>query len=217
MRIGVLGTGMVGKAIGGKLVELGHEVCMGSRSPGGEAATAWVAEAGAGANEGTFSDAAGFGELVFNCTPGMHAAEALEAAGAENLAGKVVVDVSNSLDFSQGRPPTLAVCNTTSVGEELQKAFPDARVVKSLNTMNAGVMVDPGAVPGDHVVFVCGDDEAAKDEVRSLLGEFGWPAERIVDVGGIIGARGTEMWLPLWLELMGSLGTAQFNIALVKA
>jgi predicted dinucleotide-binding enzyme len=217
MRIGVLGTGTVGKAIGGKLVELGHEVCMGSRTPGGEAATGWVAQAGAGANEGTFSDAAGFGELVFNCTPGMHAAEALEAAGAENLAGKTVVDVSNALDFSGGRPPTLAVCNTTSVGEELQKAFPQARIVKSLNTMNAGIMVDPSAVPGDHVVFVCGDDEGAKDEVRALLGEIGWPTERIVDVGGIIGARGTEMWLPLWLELMGSLGTAQFNIAVVKA
>jgi len=217
MRVGVLGTGMVGKAIGGKLVELGHEVRMGSRSAGGEAATDWVGEMGEGASEGTFADAAGFGELVFNCTPGMHAAEALEAAGAENLAGKVVVDVSNSLDFSAGRPPTLAICNTTSVGEELQKAFPDALIVKSLNTMNAGVMVDPAAVPGDHVVFVCGDDEAAKDEVRALLGEFGWPAERIVDVGGIIGARGTEMWLPLWLELMGALGTAQFNIALVKA
>jgi 8-hydroxy-5-deazaflavin:NADPH oxidoreductase len=217
MRIGVLGTGIVGKTIGGKLVELGHEVRIGSRSAGGDAATEWVAEAGDGASEGTFADAAAFGEVVFNCTPGMHAAEALGAAGAENLAGKTVVDVSNALDFSGGRPPTLGIVNTTSVGEELQKAFPDARIVKSLNTMNAGIMVDPGAVPGDHVVFVCGDDEGAKDEARALLGEFGWPAERIVDVGGIIGARGTEMWLPLWLELMGSLGTAQFNIAVVKA
>jgi predicted dinucleotide-binding enzyme len=216
MRIGVLGTGMVGRAIGGKLVELGHEVCMGSRSAGGDAATEWVAQAGEGANEGTFSDAASFGELVFNCTPGLHAREALEAAGAENVAGKVVVDVSNPLDFSQGRPPTLGIVNTTSVGEQLQEAFPDARVVKSLNTMNAGVMVDPASVPGDHVVFVAGDDESAKDEVRALLGEFGWPAERVIDLGGIVGSRGVEMWLPLWLGLMGSLGTAQFNIALVK-
>jgi predicted dinucleotide-binding enzyme len=217
MRIGVLGTGMVGKAIGSKLVELGHEVRMGSRAAGGEAASGWVSEAGEGASEGTFADAAEFGELVFNCTPGMHAAVALGAARAENLAGKVVVDVSNSLDFSKGRPPTLAVCNDTSVGEQLQEAFPDARIVKSLNTMNAGIMVDPASVPGDHVVFVAGEDDAAKGEVRALLGEIGWPAERIVDLGGIIGARGAEMWLPLWLELMGSLGTAQFNIALVKA
>ena len=217
MRIGVLGTGMVGKAIGGKLVELGHEVRMGSRTAGGEAATGWVAEAGEGASEGDFADAAAFGELVFNCTPGMHALDALGQAGAENLAGKVLVDVSNSLDFSGGRPPTLAVCNTTSVGEQVQEAFPDARVVKSLNTMNAGVMVDPASVPGDHVAFVAGDDDAAKDEVRSLLGEFGWPAERIIDLGGIVGARGAEMWLPLWLGLMGALGTPQFNLTLVKA
>jgi 8-hydroxy-5-deazaflavin:NADPH oxidoreductase len=217
MRIGVLGTGMVGKAIGSKLVELGHEVKMGSREAGGEAATGWVGEAGEGASEGTFADAAAHGELVFNCTPGMHAREALDAGGAENLAGKIVVDVSNPLDFSKGRPPTLGVCNDTSVGEQLQEAFPDSRIVKSLNTMNAGVMMDPASVPGDHVVFVCGNDEGAKDEVRALLGEIGWPPERIVDLGGIIGARGAEMWLPLWLGLMGSLGTAQFNIALVKA
>lgn len=216
MRIGVLGTGMVGKAIASKLVEVGHEVRMGSRTAGGEAATGWAAEAGEAASEGDFADAAAFGELVFNCTPGMHALDALGAAGAENLAGKVVVDVSNPLDFSGGRPPTLAVCNTTSVGEQVQESFPDARVVKSLNTMNAEVMVDPARVPGEHVVFVAGDDESAKDEVRSLLGEFGWPAERVVDLGGIVGARGAEMWLPLWLTLMGSLGTAQFNLALAR-
>jgi predicted dinucleotide-binding enzyme len=215
MRIGVLGTGMVGSTIGTKLVGLDHEVMMGSREAGGEKAQAWVGEAGAGASEGTFADAAAFGELVFNCTAGMHSLAALEAAGPTNLAGKVLVDVANPLDFSQGFPPSLAVSNTDSIGEQIQRALPESRVVKALNTMNCSVMVDPGVVRGSHAVFVCGEDAAAKDQVAELLGTFGWPRERILDLGGIRSARGMEMYLPLWLELMGALGTGTFNIGVL--
>ena len=169
MRIGVIGTGSVGKTIGTKLVELGHEVTMGSRSATNEQAAEWAASAGAGASHGTFADAAAAGELVFNCTAGMVSLEALGAAGEENLSGKVLVDVSNALDFSKGRPPTLSVCNDDSVGEQIQRAFPEAKVVKALNTMNAGVMVAPASIPGEHDVFVCGNDDGAKAQVSELL------------------------------------------------
>ena len=215
MDYGVLGTGMVGQAIASKLIALGHEVKMGSRQAGNEKAVAWAATAGTLASEGSFADAAAFGEVVFNCTSGTGALAALEAAGSENLRGKVLVDVANPLDFSHGMPPSLSVCNTDSLGEQIQRALPEVRVVKSLNTMNCELMVDPGLVPGDHAVFVCGDDPAAKAEVSRLLGEFGWPPARIVDLGGIAAARGTEMFLPLWLLLMGARGSAQFNIAVV--
>ena len=212
MRIGVLGTGAVGRRIATKLVELGHEVTMGSRSTEGNSLREWLDTVGDRARGGHFADAASTAELIFNCTSGEFALEALVAAGAENLAGKVLVDVSNPLDFSRGMPPTLSVCNDDSLGERIQAAFPGARVVKALNTMNNQVMTDPARVPGEHNVFVCGEDEAAKAEVGGLLREFGWSEGQIVDLGGISAARGTEMYLPLWLRLMGSLGTPDFNI-----
>jgi predicted dinucleotide-binding enzyme len=214
MRIAVLGTGMVGQALGTKLVGLGHEVMMGSRDAGNERAVAWTREAGEGAGEGAFADAAAFGELILNCTAGTASLEALGAAGERNLSGKVLVDVANPLDFSGGMPPTLAICNDDSLGERIQATFPEARVVKALNTVNCQVMVDPGRVPGDHVTFVSGDDEDAKREVAELLQSFGWPRERIVDLGGIRAARGVEMYLPLWLSLYGRLETGDFNVGL---
>jgi predicted dinucleotide-binding enzyme len=217
MEIGVLGTGMVGRTIATKLASLGHEIRMGSRKAGNEDAVAWVTEAGKGASEGTFADAAQFGELVLNCTAGVASVDALTAAGADNLADKVLVDIANPLDFSQGMPPTLAVCNDDSLGERIQATFPEARVVKTLNTMNCQVMVDPARVPGEHSVFVSGDDDSAKREVTALLGGFGWPKERIIDLGGISTARGTEMYLPLWLSLYGQLQTGDFNIGVIRA
>jgi predicted dinucleotide-binding enzyme len=141
VKIGVLGTGVAGTTISTKLLALGHEVMLGSRTADNEQAAAWVASAQKGARQGTFADAAAFGELVFNCTSGTASLEALGAAGEENLAGKVLVDVANPLDFSQGRPPRLSVCNDDSLGEQIQRAFPDAKVVKALNTVNVGVMV----------------------------------------------------------------------------
>jgi predicted dinucleotide-binding enzyme len=214
MRIAVLGTGMVGRTLGSKLVELGHEVRMGSRSAGNENAAEWAAGAGAGA--GDFADAAGFGEMILNCTSGTASLDALAAAGAQNLAGKVLIDVANPLDFSRGFPPTLTIANTDSLGEAIQRAFPEARVVKALNTVNCAVMVDPRRVPGDHVLFMCGNDDGAKRDTLSLLGEMGWPAERVVDLGDITGARGMEMYLPLWLRLMVTTGSADFNVTLAR-
>jgi predicted dinucleotide-binding enzyme len=215
MQIGVLGTGMVGKAIGSRLVSVGHEVKMGSRTPDNESAAEWVAEAGETASQGTFADAAAFGEVVFSCTSGGASLDALRAAGAENLAGKVLVDVANTLDFSQGRPPSLLVTTKESLGEQIQSEFQEARVVKTLNTVNCDVMVDASLVPGDHDMFVSGNDEAAKAEVRSLLGDFGWPAERVIDLGDITCARGQEMYIVLWLRLWGVVGGSRFNIKLV--
>jgi 8-hydroxy-5-deazaflavin:NADPH oxidoreductase len=198
VRIGVLGTGTVGRTIAAKLRELGHDVLVGSRTAGEDAVP--------------FADAAAHGELVFNCTAGSASLEALGAAGEENLTGKVLVDVTLPLDFSQGSPPRLFVCNDDSLGEQIQRAFPEARVVKTLNTVNAAVMVDP--IPGTNL-FVCGNDEEAKAQAGKLLQSFGWPADAIIDLGDISNARGTEMYLPLWIRLMGALGTARFNISVV--
>jgi predicted dinucleotide-binding enzyme len=212
MNIGVLGTGSVGRTIATKLVELGHRVTMGSRSADGEALLEWVRGAGEKGLGGAFAEAASDGELIFNCTAGTASLEALAAAGAENLDGKILVDVSNPLDFSKGFPPTLSVCNDDSLGEQIQAAYPEARVVKALNTVNHQVMTQPGRVPGAHNLFLCGDDESAKAEVTILLEGFGWPAESILDLGGIDAARGTEMYLALWVRLMKKLGIADFNI-----
>jgi 8-hydroxy-5-deazaflavin:NADPH oxidoreductase len=212
MRVGVLGTGSVGRSIAGKLVSIGHEVMLGSRTADNENAEKWVAETGAGASQGTFADAAAYGELLFNCTSGDGSVPALQSARPEDLAGKTLVDVSNALDFSQGRPPSLFVCNTDSLGEQIQRAFPELKVVKSLNTMNHEVMVEPEKVPGDHEVFVCGNDDAAKAQVVELLQGFGWPAERVVDLGDLSAARGTEAYVILWLRLWGAFGTPHVNI-----
>jgi predicted dinucleotide-binding enzyme len=217
MRIGVLGTGMVGNAISSKLVELGHEARMGSRNADNEDATRWASEAGERGSAGTFADAAKFGEIVFNCTAGLHSLDALEAAGVENLDGKLLIDVSNALDFSDGSPPAVGVGNTDSVGERIQAAFPGTRVVKTLNTVNCDVMVDPSIVPGEHVMFMCGDDDAAKGEAAELLGEFGWPGERIIDLGDIAQARGPEMYVSLWIRLMDEMGGFHFNLGLHRA
>jgi predicted dinucleotide-binding enzyme len=212
MRIAVLGTGNVGRTIAGKLVELGHEVTMGSRSATGEALTAWVEQTGGRGAGGTFAEAAAASELLFNCTAGGASLAALQAAGADNLDGKVLVDVANPLDFSAGMPPTLSVCNVDSLAEQIQTGFPGARVVKALNTVNHLVMTDPSRIPGEHNVFVCGNDEAAKAEVTGILESFGWPRESVIDLGEISAARGPEMYLPLWLRLFGALGTNELNV-----
>ena len=216
MRVAMIGTGVVGQTLGARLVGLGHEVRMGSRHAGGDQAVAWATAAGAAASEGTFADAAAFGEVVVNATAGSVSLDALRAAGVGNLSGKVLVDVSNPLDFSQGFPPTLSVCNTDSAGEQIQRAFPDARVVKALNTVTADVMVNPALMPGGHAVFVCGNDPDAKATVAGLLRGFGWSEGDIVDLGDISNARGLEMYLALWVRLMGHVRTRHFNIRLVR-
>jgi predicted dinucleotide-binding enzyme len=216
MKIAVLGTGMVGNVIGTKLISLGHEVKMGSRTNTNEKAAAWVASAGNKASQGTFAEAAAFGEIIFNCTKGEASVEVLKLAGENNIAGKILVDISNALDFSKGMPPTLSICNDDSLGETIQRAFPDVKVVKTLNTMNCKLMVDAAGVPGDHNVFVSGNDAGAKAEVKKLLNGFGWSDKNIIDLGDISTARGTEQLLPIWIRLMGTLGTANFNFHIVK-
>ncbi len=214
-KIAVLGTGVVGQTLGRRLVGLGHEVRMGSRQAGNEKAEAWVASVGVSASAGSFADAAAFGELVINATAGGVSLDVLDAAGTDNLDGKVLIDVSNPLDFSRGMPPTLTICNTDSVGEQIQARFPAARVVKTLNTVNADVMVHPEIVPGGHTMFLCGNDTGARDEVRALLESFGWPAADLLDLGDIGAARGMEMYLPLWLRLWGATGTGHLNVKVV--
>jgi hypothetical protein len=215
MKIAVLGTGMVGNTIGEKLIALGHDVKMGARDAKNEKAAAFVKTAGARASHGTFEDAAAFGELVFACTNGQGTLAALESAGAKNLAGKILIDVSNPLDFSKGMPPTLFVSNTDSLGERIQRAFPDAKVVKTLNTINCSLMVDAARVAGgDHTVFVSGNDAGAKARTKEILEKwFGW--KHVLDLGDITTARATEGYLLLWLRLYGALGKADFNVKVV--
>jgi predicted dinucleotide-binding enzyme len=217
VRIGVLGTGIVGRTLGGKLVELGHDVRMGSRAAGNESAVEWARSAGANASEGTFADAAEFGELLINATGGKVSLDALRMAGAENLAGKVLIDVSNALDFGGGGAPVVGVSVADSLGERIQAAFPDVRVVKALNTMNASLMVAPESLGESSNVFVCGDDASAKAQVIELLETFGWLSGDIVDLGGISAARGPELYVALWVRMMGALDTPQFNIRVVRA
>ncbi len=225
MNIAVLGTGSVGRAIAGRLHELGHAVTVGTRDPqatlartepdamGNAPFAGWHADH-ASVALATYADAAAGAELVVNATNGSAALEVLGLAGAENLAGKPLVDISNPLDFSQGFPPTLFVKDTDSLGEQVQRQFPQARVVKALNTLTADLMVHPTTLGASSTVFVSGDDAAAKATVTDLLTSFGH--DDVVDLGGIETARGTEMYLPIWLRLMGALGTAQFNVKVVR-
>lgn len=226
MKVGVLGTGMVGQALAGKLSALGHDVMVGTRDPddtmartepdafGDPAFAVWRGdhpEVGLG----TLPDTAAHGEMIVNATNGAASVDALEAAGEGNLDGKVLMDVANPLDFSEGMPPFLAVCNTDSLGEQIQRRFPGARVVKALNTMTAPLMVDPSRLAnGDHTVFVCGDDDGAKAEVSALLESFGWTD--IIDLGPISAARGTEAVLPIWLRVWGALDLPRFQFKVVR-
>ncbi|MFP3459378.1 NAD(P)-binding domain-containing protein [Arthrobacter globiformis] len=217
MRIAVLGTGVVGRTLAGKLVESGHDVVLGSRTATNEAAVRWAAEAGPRAKAATFQEAAGEAELVINATPGAVSLDVLAAARTANLAGKVLIDVANPLDHSAGFPPSLSISNTDSLAETIQRAFPTVRVVKALNTMRADVMVAPDRLAGgDHDVFMAGDDAEAKDVVAGLLREFGWRPEHIRDLGPLEAARGLEMWLPMWLRIFLKQGDSLFNIKVVS-
>jgi predicted dinucleotide-binding enzyme len=226
VRFGILGTGVVGKTIAARLARLGHEVMVGTRSPeetlsrtepdtyGNPPFSAWHAEHPE-VRLGTFGDAAAHGEMVLNATAGAVSLEVFELAGEDNLNGKILIDVANPLDFSKGMPPTLSVSNTDSLGEQIQRRFPEAKVVKTLNTMNAYLMVDPAQLSAtDHTVFVSGDNAEAKARVTDLLRSFGW--SDIIDLGDITTARGAEMLLPIWLRLFGALQRPIFNFKIVR-
>jgi len=228
MKIGIIGSGQVAQTIGAKLLELGHEVMISSRNLDAEkdrgawgkipSVNQWKKEQETKERKaygGSFAEAAKFGEVLFNCTLGVASVEALTAAGKENLGGKILVDIANPLDFSKGMPPTLAFCNTESLGERIQQAFPEVKVVKTLNTVNANVQVNPSLVREDHDIFVAGNDKEAKTWVTETLLKqwFGW--KRVIDLGDITSARATEMYLPLWLRLWSVLQTPNFNIRVV--
>ncbi len=213
MRIAVIGTGVVGRTLAQGLQRAGHDVVVGTRDPADTSAREdW---AGVDVALQPLSLAAGDAEVVVNATNGMASLAALGEVGTDHLAGKVIVDVANPLDFSQGFPPTLSVKDTDSLAEQIQRAFPEARVVKALNTVTASVMVDPGSVgDGDSTVFAAGDDAEARQVVVGLLRELGW--RDVLELEGLSNARGLEMWLPLWVRLMGALGTAEFNLKVVR-
>ena len=213
MKIGILGTGMVGQGLADKLVSLGHNVKMGAREATNPNAAAFVARHKSLASSGTFSEAAAFGELLIVATTGTTALQVLAAAGEANLAEKVVIDISNPLDFSQGLPATLLVSNTDSLAEQLQRAHPKAKIVKTLNTTNVAMMVNPQQLNQPTDIFVSGNDATAKAQVVQLLKSFGW--ESPIDLGDISTARCTEMLLPLWLRLWGVLGSPAFNFKIV--
>jgi predicted dinucleotide-binding enzyme len=227
MKIGVIGTGIVGQTIAAKLAALGHEVLLGT---GDVAATLAKTAPGSFGQPpvkdwltqnpkvklATFAETAAHGEVLVNASSGVASLAILGQAGEANFKGKILLDISNPLDFSKGMPPSLTICNTDSLGEQIQKAFPETKVVKTLNTMNAFLMVDANLVAnGDHHVFVSGDDSGAKGQTIELLKSwFGW--KNVLDLGDISTARGTEMFLPLWVRMYGALKTGMFNIKIVQ-
>jgi predicted dinucleotide-binding enzyme len=226
VRFGILGTGVVGKTVAVRLDGLGHDVIVGTRNPeetlsrtdpdqyGNLPFGAWQEEHPE-VRLGTFAEVAAHGDMVVNATAGAVSLEALEQAGEDNLNGKILIDIANPLDFSKGMPPTLLVSNTDSLGEQIQRRFPEAKVVKTLHTMNAYLMVDPAQLAAtDHTVFVSGDDAEAKARVSELLRSFGW--SDIIDLGDITTARGTEMVLPIWVRLFGVLQKPIYNFKIVR-
>lgn len=225
MNFGVLGTGMVGRALSEKLSALGHDVMIGTRDPaqlrartepdayGNPPFSVWHAEHPQ-VQLGTFAEAAAHGEIVVNATNGQGSLDALRQAGEAHLNGKILIDIANPLDVSRGMPPILSVCNDDSLAEQIQRAYPGVKVVKTLNTMNANIMVNPGLLSGEHDVFVSGNDPEAKATVTGLLRSFGW--QSVIDLGDLSTARGAEMVLPLWLRLFAALQTPMFNFKIVR-
>ena len=213
MKIGILGTGIVGRNLATKLVDLGHSVKIGSRTKDNKEAIGWTKENGVKASHGTFADAAAFGEMLFNCTHGTNSIEALKSAGDKNISGKIIVDVANPLDFSSGELK-LTVCNTDSLGEQIQRTFPKARVVKALNTIGTDVQVNPSLLKGEHDVFISGNDKDAKVKVAELLKSFGWKS--VVDLGEIKSARGQEALMLIFMPLSKVFPNKRFNYRVVR-
>jgi hypothetical protein len=213
MKIGILGSGMVGQAIASKLAEVGQEVVIGTRSP--EKLTDWLTQ-NPGVKAGSFSEAAAYGEMVFNAAKGDATLAILKSIGEANLNGKILIDIANPLDFSKGMPPSLFVSNTDSLGEQVQRTFPQAKVIKAFNTLTASLMVNPRSLAnGDHTLFLCGNDAEAKTRVTNLFTEwFGW--RDILDVGDISAARGLEALLPLWVRLYMKFGTPNLQFKIVR-
>ncbi len=207
---------MVGVSLANKLISLGHDVQMGARDANNEKASSWARQIGPQASNGTFASAAIWADVIVNCTAGVHSLAALGVAGAASMRGKVIIDIANPLDFSNGALPMLTVANNSSLGEQIQAAFPESRVIKTLNTMNHEIMVNPSKLQGNHLVFICGNDSQAKRFVIGLLVDFGWKPEQIMDLGDLTASRATEMYLPLWLRMFQALQTGDFNISISR-
>jgi predicted dinucleotide-binding enzyme len=223
MKIGIIGSAVVGQTLGAKLVQLGHDVVLGTRDPKkldekkkfAGSLNDWLASTGNQGRVGTFQDAAAHGELLINATEGQISMDALKLAAADKVGAKVLIDTSNELDFGKGMPPGSLASQGNCLGEKIQAAFPNLRVVKSLNTMTAQLMVNPTAVGGgDHSVFISGNDKEAKSQVTNLLESFGW--SDVLDLGDISSARGPEMYMAMWLRLWGATGTGMLNVKVVR-
>ncbi len=214
MKVGIFGSGTVGQTIGSKVAQLGHQVMLGTRDPA--KLQEWLGQQSGQAQVGSPAATAAHGEILFNATHGEGSLPALALAGESNLNGKLLLDISNPLDFSHGMPPSLFVSNPDSLGEQIQRAYPKVKVVKTLNTVTASIMVNPRQVAdGDHHIFMCGNDAEAKAQTKQLLTDwFGW--RHVLDLGDIKTARAAEMYLPLWLQLYGANGTALFNVKVVR-
>jgi predicted dinucleotide-binding enzyme len=229
-KIAILGTGSVGQTYASKFISLGHDVMLGTRNVSEKLAgtakdgygnppfSEWYSKNNS-VKLGTFKEAAAFGEIILNATMGANSLNALKLADAKNLNGKILIDISNPLDFSKGMPPSLIpeLSNTNSLGEEIQRTFPDVNVVKALNTMWSSLMVNPLMINGgDHNAIICGNNSNAKGVVKDILKSFGWSDKNILDLGDITAARGTEMYLPLWLRILGVKNNGAFNIKIVS-
>ena len=220
MKVGILGTGAVGESIASALASKDHYVMMGSRTANNEKSVKWAKKAGNYASAGTFNDAAAFGDVIFICLSGEHALDVIANLSAENLQDKIVVDITNPLDFTKGMPPRIleGLGNNTSLGEEIQKVLPNSYVVKTLNTVNYKLMVDANLINhGEHNLFVCGNNLDAKNKVMHLLVDsFHWKADRVLDLGGIEMSRCVEAIVPFWVAVYQKLGTPLFNFSIVK-
>jgi len=225
MKVAVFGTAVVGQTHAERLLSLGHDVMIGTRNVKDTLARSGPDNFGRPSfgewykgfpkiKLGTYSEAAAFAELIVNATNGAGTLPALELAGKNNLAGKVILDISNPLDFSTGSL-SLFVCNTDSLGEQIQKNYPEAKVVKTLNTMNAYVQVNPALLPEDHSVFIGGNDEEAKTKIKELLRSYGWKEKNMIDLGDITSSRGAEMILPIWVRLWSTQKNPMFNFKIV--
>jgi 8-hydroxy-5-deazaflavin:NADPH oxidoreductase len=226
MKIGIIGSGAVAQTLGAKLIELGHDVALGTRDPSklDEKKTMavtlreWIGKTGKGEKKGkvvTFAEAAAHGELLISAVHGQNTIDALKIAGADKVGPKVLIDTGNELDFSKGVPPGALASQSNCLAERIQAAFPNLKVVKSLNTMGAPVMVAPQALAGgEHTVFVSGNDTAAKAAVAEVLKSFGW--KDVLDLGDISSARGPEMYMAMWLRLWGATGTGMVNVKVVR-
>lgn len=213
MQIGILGTGEVGRTLATGFAGAGHDVMIAGRTEA-KAAERTREVKTAALKTGTFTDAAAFAELVVLSVSGSVAVDVLRSVSRQ-VSGKVVIDTTNPLSFPEGKPMQLLVANSDSLAEQLQRVVPDARIVKALNMMNSRVMIEPAMLKGEHVACIAGNDPAAKRSVEERLqSDFGW--SQIIDLGDITAARGMESWMHLWLKLWGSLGTAQFNIGIVR-